>query len=82
MERGAARRPAERLDPDDLDAAHRTARGRRPVTDPEVPPLPPHITFEQAKMFALAVAKGDPSRLGMIEQSIKDKLEEFLPGRR
>ncbi|HEV8054444.1 MAG TPA: thiamine pyrophosphate-requiring protein, partial [Candidatus Limnocylindrales bacterium] len=26
------------------------------VTDPEVPPLPPHITFEQAKMFALAVA--------------------------
>jgi pyruvate dehydrogenase (quinone) len=52
------------------------------VTDPEVPPLPPHITFEQAKMFALAVAKGDTSRRGMIEQSFKDKLEEFLPGRR
>ena len=52
------------------------------VTDPEVPPLPPHITFEQAKMFALAVAKGDPGRRGMIEQSFKDKLEEFLPGRR
>ena len=52
------------------------------VTDPEVPPLPPHITFEQAKMFALAVAKGDPGRRAMIEQSLKDKLEEFLPGRR
>jgi pyruvate dehydrogenase (quinone) len=52
------------------------------VTDPEVPPLPPHITFEQAKMFALAVAKGDPGRRAMIEQSFKDKLEEFLPGRR
>jgi pyruvate dehydrogenase (quinone) len=52
------------------------------VTDPEVPPLPPHITFEQAKMFALAVAKGDAGRRGMIEQSFKDKLEEFLPGRR
>ena len=52
------------------------------VTDPEVPPLPPHITFEQAKMFALAVAKGDSGRWAMIERSLKDKLEEFLPGRR
>ena len=51
------------------------------VTDPEVPPLPPHITFEQAKMFALAVTKGDPRRRGMIEQSFRDKLAEFLPGR-
>jgi pyruvate dehydrogenase (quinone) len=52
------------------------------VTDPEVPPLPPHITFEEAKMFALAVVKGDPSRRRMIEQSLKDKLAEFRPGRR
>ena len=52
------------------------------VTDPEVPPLPPHINFEQAQMFALAVAKGDPGRRAMIERSLKDKLEEFLPGRR
>ena len=51
------------------------------LTDPEVPPLPPHITFEQAKMFALAVAKGDPGRRAMIERALKDKLEEFLPGR-
>ena len=52
------------------------------VTDPEVPPLPPHINFEQAQMFALAVAKGDPGRREMIERSLKDKLEEFLPGRK
>jgi pyruvate dehydrogenase (quinone) len=52
------------------------------LTDPEVPPLPPHITFEQAKMFALAVIKGDSGRRRMIEQSLKDKLQEFLPGRR
>jgi pyruvate dehydrogenase (quinone) len=51
------------------------------VTDPEVPPLPPHISFEQAQMFALAVTKGDPGRRAMIERSLKDKLEEFLPGR-
>jgi pyruvate dehydrogenase (quinone) len=52
------------------------------VTDPEVPPLPPHVTFEQARMFARAVVRGDPGRRGMIEQALKDKLEEFLPGRR
>jgi pyruvate dehydrogenase (quinone) len=51
------------------------------VTDPEVPPLPPHITFEQARMFTLAVAKGDPGRRGMIMQSLKDKPDELLPGR-
>jgi hypothetical protein len=32
-------------------------------------------------MFALSVVKGDPGRRGMIEQSLKDKLEEFLPRR-
>ena len=29
-------------------------------TDPEVPPLPSHITFEQAKKFMRMLAKGDP----------------------
>jgi pyruvate dehydrogenase (quinone) len=52
------------------------------LTDPAVPPLPPHITLEEAKMFAPAVAKGDPGRRGMIQQSFKEKLAEFMPGRR
>jgi pyruvate dehydrogenase (quinone) len=30
-------------------------------TDPEVPPLPPHITLQQAKNFSLALMKGDPN---------------------
>jgi pyruvate dehydrogenase (quinone) len=51
------------------------------VTDPEVPPLPPHITFEQARHFVLAVARGDSGRRAFIEQSFKAKLKEFLPGR-
>jgi pyruvate dehydrogenase (quinone) len=51
------------------------------LTDPEVPPLPPHITFEQAKMFALAVAKGDPGRHAMIERSLTQKLAGFRFGR-
>jgi pyruvate dehydrogenase (quinone) len=51
------------------------------VTDPEVPPLPPHITFEQARHFVLSVARGDSGRRAMIEQSFKAKLMEYLPGR-
>jgi pyruvate dehydrogenase (quinone) len=51
------------------------------VVDPEIPPLPPHITFEQAKKMAKAMVKGDPERTGVMEKSLLGKLEEFLPGR-
>jgi pyruvate dehydrogenase (quinone) len=47
------------------------------ITDPEVPPLPPHIRFEQAKGFATSLAKGGSDRGEMIKQSLKGKLEEF-----
>ncbi len=48
------------------------------LTDPEVPPLPPHIRFEQAKEMAMAMAKGDPNRGHIIRESIKGKLAEFV----
>ena len=48
------------------------------VTDPEVPPLPPHIRFEQAKEMAIAMAKGDPNRGHIIRESLKGKLAEFV----
>ena len=51
------------------------------VVDPEIPPLPPHITAEQAKKMAKAMVKGDPERTGVMEKSLLGKLEEFLPGR-
>ncbi len=50
-------------------------------TDPEVPPLPPHITFEQAVHFAEAVAHGDPNRGHMIAQSLRQKAHGLVPGR-
>jgi pyruvate dehydrogenase (quinone) len=49
------------------------------VTDPEVPPLPPHIDFSQAKNFMLAVARGDDGGRRMILQSLKAKLAELIP---
>ncbi|MDP8940125.1 MAG: thiamine pyrophosphate-requiring protein [Actinomycetota bacterium] len=47
------------------------------VTDPEVPPLPPHIRFEQAQSLAQAIAKGEPNTVEIAKQSLKGKLKEF-----
>jgi pyruvate dehydrogenase (quinone) len=47
------------------------------ITDPEVPPLPPHIRFEQAEGLAKALIKGETSRRAIIAESIKGKLAEF-----
>ena len=51
------------------------------VTDPEVPPLPPHITLEQAKSFMHALRGGDPHARAAITESFRQKILEFLPGR-
>jgi pyruvate dehydrogenase (quinone) len=51
------------------------------VTDPEVPPLPPHITLEQARNFSSAVLKGDPEARRMIWQSIKQTIGARLASR-
>jgi pyruvate dehydrogenase (quinone) len=48
------------------------------ITDPEVPPLPPHIRFEQAVGLAKALRAGDPSAGRIVKQSIKGKLHEFV----
>ncbi|VVP54287.1 Putative thiamine pyrophosphate-containing protein YdaP [Pseudomonas fluorescens] len=49
-------------------------------TDPDVPPLPPHIKLEQAKKFASALLKGDPDEAGVILQTAKQVLGSVLPG--
>jgi pyruvate dehydrogenase (quinone) len=51
------------------------------VVDPEIPPLPPHITGEQMHKMAKAMVKGDPEAVGVMEKSLRAKLREFVPGR-
>jgi pyruvate dehydrogenase (quinone) len=48
------------------------------ITDPEVPPLPPHIRFEQAQGMAKALAGRDPSSGRMVKEALKGKLAEFI----
>jgi pyruvate dehydrogenase (quinone) len=75
-------------DPDRLGAAWEEALASdRPVvlevkTDPEVPPLPPHITLKQATNFAKALAKGDPREGSVIAGAMRQVLGAILPGHR
>jgi len=57
---------------------------RKPVvfevkTDPDIPPLPPHITLKQAKAFTSTLWQGDPNEAGIIRKSIKEFAAELLP---
>lgn len=70
--------------PEDIETVWEQAfASGRPVvinayTDPNVPTLPPHITFEQAYAFAKAMFKGDPNELGVLTSTFKDAVENFI----
>lgn len=66
--------------PDALDEAF---AADKPVifeaaADPEVPPLPPHITVEQAKSFMSSVGHGDVNAWDMIKQTYKNVVAEYI----
>lgn len=73
-------------DPDDVGKAWDTALAAdRPVvldfiTDPEVPPLPPHITMEQATGYLKSMLRGEPNLGPMLKQSFKQMMASWLPG--
>jgi pyruvate dehydrogenase (quinone) len=72
-------------DPEKLGAAWDEAlAAKRPVvlevkTDPEVPPLPPHITLEQARKFSQSLAKGDPGARNAVAGAARQLLSAILP---
>jgi pyruvate dehydrogenase (quinone) len=49
--------------------------------DPDVPPIPPHATFEQMKSSAEAILQGDENRWGVLKVGVKTKMQELLPHR-
>src|SRR5690606_3708985 len=49
------------------------------VTDPNVPPLPPHIKLEQAKAYLSALIQGDKESVGIIKQSAKQVWNSLFP---
>ncbi|HEX3911888.1 MAG TPA: thiamine pyrophosphate-requiring protein [Steroidobacteraceae bacterium] len=73
-------------DPEQLGRAWDEAlASERPVvlevrTDPDVPPLPPHITLVQAKHFTSTLLHGDPQEAGVIAGAAKELLSSIMPG--
>lgn len=70
-------------DPDDLAAAWDAALASdRPVvlevkTDPNVAPLPPHVTLAQAKAFMTSMAKGDRGAGQVIADTARQLFKEL-----
>ncbi|MGK9054233.1 thiamine pyrophosphate-requiring protein [Neorhizobium petrolearium] len=50
-------------------------------TDPEVPPLPPHINFKQMKSMTKALWKGDPHEAGVVKGTARQVLSSILPSK-
>ncbi|MBX9365382.1 thiamine pyrophosphate-requiring protein [Streptomyces massasporeus] len=73
--------------PEDVEAAWRAAlEADGPavlefLTDPAVPPIPPHATWDQMEATAASILKGDADRGAMVRRGFRAKVQEFLPGR-
>src|SRR5579872_2007086 len=52
------------------------------MTDPNVPPLPPHISIEQAKNLTSSVLKRDVDALGFLKDTVKQVTARYLPTRK
>jgi pyruvate dehydrogenase (quinone) len=73
-------------DPDDLARSWRDALSAdRPVvlnvyTDPNVPPLPPHITPQDARNF-MSMTVSEPERGSVLKNTARQVLARVLPGK-
>jgi len=71
-------------DPDDISAGWDEALSAdRPtvlevITDPNVPPLPPHITFKMMKKYSETLLKGDPDEWEIIKSTWKSEMSTIF----
>lgn len=49
-------------------------------TDPEVPPLPPHLTLDQARNLMSMLTKGDQRESSILRDTARQVLSRVLPG--
>ncbi|MEU5766365.1 thiamine pyrophosphate-binding protein [Streptomyces asoensis] len=74
-------------DPDAVEAGWRTAWAADGpavvefLTDPTVPPVPPHATWEQVEETAASVLRGDTGAVAELGHGFRAKIQEFLPDR-
>ncbi|HET7403307.1 MAG TPA: thiamine pyrophosphate-requiring protein, partial [Usitatibacter sp.] len=71
--------------PDQVAPAWEAAfRAARPTVidvhaDPNVPPIPPHVSMKQAKDYVRALLKGDVDAVGIVKASMKEMWAELVP---
>src|SRR5665213_879172 len=68
---------------DIVDAIERALSADRPtvlevITDPNVPPLPPHITFKMMKKYSETLLKGDPDEWEIIKSTWKSEMSTIF----
>ncbi len=51
------------------------------ATDPEEPPLPPHITFQEAVRYGRSILRAPRAGLPGAVEALREKVEELRPGR-
>jgi pyruvate dehydrogenase (quinone) len=74
-------------DPEQVGPAwERALRADRPfvldiMTDPNIAPIPPHITFKQARHFMGALAKNDPDAGDAIIDTARQLVGSLLPSK-
>jgi pyruvate dehydrogenase (quinone) len=66
---------------DELLAANRPGLFEAYV-DPNVAPIPPHISMEQAKNFLSSIFKGDAEALGFVKRVAKDVAAGYIPAKK
>ena len=52
------------------------------IADPNVPPIPPHISTKQAKAYVEALLKGDANAVGIVKASAKEVWASLVPARK
>jgi pyruvate dehydrogenase (quinone) len=50
------------------------------VTDPAVPPIPPHATWDEIEKAAEALVRGDSDRWDVVKEGFRTKVQDMLPG--
>ncbi len=49
------------------------------IADPDVPPMPPHVSSKQAKAYIEALLKGDVDAMGIVKASAKEVWASLVP---
>ena len=48
------------------------------VVDPDIPPMPPHVSFEQGANLVQALLRGDPDRSGVLRKTLRAKVGDLI----